>query len=126
MQWLSSYLLFIFLFELQEITVEYEYVSMNLHENAEGEVRLHLGVKNGFQVIELDGGSASDIIVDESFILEKGLPVGTVSLEKGGVLLCFEEYGFPIHPTGEPAGKAVKWRARIQLVCKCTPNKNKT
>lgn len=104
--------------QVKELAIDYEYRSMNLHEQPDGEVKLVLGVKNGFQMVELDGGVATDLIVDEVGVGEKGLSVGSVSLENGGILLCFEDCGFPVTHTGEPAGKIVKWRGKIHTVRK--------
>lgn len=103
--------------EVKEIPLEQEYVSMNLHEMPEGEPVLFLGVKKGFQIIELDGGTSIDVIIDDSLIPDKGTTVGTVAVDKG-VLLCFSEFAFPVTVTGQPIGSPFKWRNAINTVCR--------
>lgn len=63
--------------------------------------------------MDIDGAMATELIVDESILEIKGIPIASISLDKCNVMLCFEEYGYPVKPNGDPAGKPIKWRTKI-------------
>ena len=86
---------------------------MNLHAVPNGEPRLYVGFRSSFQVIDIDGATAVEIPVDQTILDIKGTPVATVEMERGAVMLCFEDYGYPTKSNGDPWGKPVKWRTRI-------------
>jgi len=102
--------------KVREITLEGEFLSMGLHpqsSKAGEQPRLYVSNKQGFQVIDLDGGTSTDVMVDQSIQAQKGAPINSLALQQGNVLLCFEEYGYPVKPNGDPAGKPIKWRSPI-------------
>lgn len=90
---------------------------VNLHALPSGEPRLFAGFRRNFMSIDIDGGISTDIPIDESITKTAGAPVATVNLDKGNILLCFEDYGYPVKPNGDPAGRPLKWRTKITGAC---------
>lgn len=103
--------------KVKEIALEHDYRCVNLHTTATGEPRLFVGLRRSFMSVDIDGGSSIDLPLDDSVTSATGAPVATVNLDRGNVMLCFEEFGYPIKPNGDPLGKPIKWRTKITGAC---------